>query len=256
MEQLLALGDIHGEYEKLITIIKRYELENAYIIQVGDFGVGFENIIKETRRLKNLNKYLLKRNIIMYAIRGNHDNPVFFNGWPNDFMKYYTTVKKYEESVVTKVIKEIESFDNIKFVEDYTVLDIFNNKLLCIGGALSVDRKSREENKSWWPNETLDLDINKLNEIERVDYLFLHTAPKTVHLIIPHYSNVDEYSEKDDFLIHDLEQEKKDADIIYKKAIAKGMKQFYCGHFHKKVSMDIDGIPARIIDINEFVSII
>ena len=42
------LGDIHGNFNVINQFIKLYNIENAHIIQVGDFGVGFKSIEKET----------------------------------------------------------------------------------------------------------------------------------------------------------------------------------------------------------------
>ena len=82
------VGDIHGEFDMLRNKIKYYDLDNVILFQVGDFGVGFNynnpvNILKENRQLLNINKFLKKRNIFLYVVRGNHDNPLFFDGMHN-----------------------------------------------------------------------------------------------------------------------------------------------------------------------------
>ena len=46
------LGDIHGNFNVIHQFIKLFNIENAHIIQVGDFGVGFKPIEKEKRLLE------------------------------------------------------------------------------------------------------------------------------------------------------------------------------------------------------------
>src|ERR1700753_1506161 len=120
MRQILHLGDIHGRFENLKKLIKRYKIgkndEVAYIIQCGDFGIGFHPTTDE-ENLHLLNKFLKRRNIIMIVIRGNHDDPSFFTG--------------------------THIFSNLKLVSDYSTMDIYGIKYLFVGGAISIDRKPR-----------------------------------------------------------------------------------------------------------------
>ena len=55
------------------------------IFSCGDFGVGFgynnpREEKKEHKKLSILNDFLNKRNIFLYVVRGNHDNPIFYDG--------------------------------------------------------------------------------------------------------------------------------------------------------------------------------
>ena len=38
--RILYLGDIHGNFNLINQYLKRFDIKDAYIIQVGDFGVG------------------------------------------------------------------------------------------------------------------------------------------------------------------------------------------------------------------------
>tara|TARA_R110002094_G_scaffold58145_3_gene69281 strand:+ start:414 stop:674 length:261 start_codon:yes stop_codon:yes gene_type:complete len=40
-DRVLLLGDIHGEWNRIKAHVKFFDIKNAYIIQVGDFGIGF-----------------------------------------------------------------------------------------------------------------------------------------------------------------------------------------------------------------------
>ena len=140
----VVIGDIHGDFNLLRDKINYYDFKDAIIFMAGDFGVGFNyndprEPAKEKKRLKDLNKFLKKRKIFVYVVRGNHDNPMFFDG--------------------------NHDFTNLIFLEDYDVVAVGEKKYLCIGGATSVDRKEnrnfkdyrgkdypgRKEGKNWWP---------------------------------------------------------------------------------------------------------
>ena len=85
--RLMYLGDIHGNFNIISQYVTRFDIRDAYIIQVGDFGVGFKTLVKEKRQLDDINTALIKRNVIVYAIRGNHDQPSYFENdpWESNF---------------------------------------------------------------------------------------------------------------------------------------------------------------------------
>jgi len=115
---IFYLGDIHGNFNLINQYIKMYDLKDAHIIQVGDFGVGFNTFEKEKRLLQMTHDVLVKNNVMVWAIRGNHDYKPYFDNDPFEFT-------------------------NIKLVKDYTVLNLEGKNILCIGGAVSVDRMLR-----------------------------------------------------------------------------------------------------------------
>ena len=111
------LGDLHGYWSVILNHLNHvHETETCYI-QVGDFGIGFDEIEKEVDKLMRLNNRLVEYNSDLFIIRGNHDNPMWFN--ENDF----------------KDIKE--QLTNIFFVPDYTVLNLDGENHLFIGGLVS-----------------------------------------------------------------------------------------------------------------------
>ncbi len=38
---IYLLGDIHGKWDIINNWIDKFEIKDSYIIQVGDFGIGF-----------------------------------------------------------------------------------------------------------------------------------------------------------------------------------------------------------------------
>ena len=144
------VGDIHGEFQKLQKIIKPFE--NTVFIIVGDCGFGFPNT-KEG----NINKmikasfkaFLEKRNLYLLFMRGNHDNPKMFN--QNLFNERF------------------------RLIPDYTFIEVDGTSILCVGGAVSVDRRLRQVNSSYWYNEEM-LDFQATRY--KPDILCTHTINK------------------------------------------------------------------------------
>lgn len=160
--RLMFLGDIHGNFGLIGQYIDLYGIKDAHIIQVGDFGVGFATLEKEKRMLEMFHHKLVKNNVFVWAIRGNHDFKPYFDNDPFQLT-------------------------NIRLVKDYTVLNLEGKNILCIGGAVSVDRMWRRTNKqlqgiheeyteangidSWWPNELFVLDEQKLGEMRDINII-------------------------------------------------------------------------------------
>lgn len=108
-----VIGDTHGYYGRYKKIIKKGGFDKS--VCVGDMGVGF--------RRSNGNFYtnppydtMVKTN--SFYIRGNHDNP--------------NVCKKHTQ-----------------WIPD----GHYENNMMFIGGAKSIDRHHRTEDYDWWPDE-------------------------------------------------------------------------------------------------------
>ena len=98
MRGLVLVGDIHGEYRTLIwNITNRYKITNSDIVILGDFGVGFDKSLDGD--YKRSEKKLIESDLMIYALRGNHDDPL-----------YFTDEEKY-------------SYPRLRFMEDYKVYE-------------------------------------------------------------------------------------------------------------------------------------
>ena len=153
MKILSFVGDIHGSFEptsKFSTKIR--QKENVIYFQCGDFGIGFGEIDKDIKKLNILDELLQQRNSELYVIRGNHDDPKYFNG-------------------------SFNQFTNIKFLPDYSILEIQGHKILCVGGAISVDRVFRKEGLSYWKNEPFVLKDDYKELPTDCDIIVTHSAP-------------------------------------------------------------------------------
>jgi UDP-2,3-diacylglucosamine pyrophosphatase LpxH len=214
-------------------------LTDCNIIQVGDFGIGFTTEYNDRKILNNLNDKLSEKNIKLYAIRGNHDNPDFFNG---DY-----------------------TFSNLSLLPDYTVLELDSKNILCIGGAISVDRIPRIiENMSYsrvgstfrchWYDEKVIFDEGKLKEFKDIDVIVTHTAPDYCAPLnkIGFGSLVEEFSVNDPTLKDELKEERAIMTDMFQILFENNdIKYHFYGHFHRSHVEKIGNCTHRILGINE-----
>lgn len=216
---LVFLGDNHGAWSDLFYLIDKHELTNCHLISVGDCGIGFETEERQTATNKRLNASFADRNIFFKAIRGNHDDPSYFNS--------------------NRIV-----LSNFETIEDYSVFDYNNKKIQFIGGAISIDRTGRTLNLSHWEDEGVIFDRKKC---EKVDILVTHTAPS---FCFPQQFNeiVYGWAREDAYLIEDLTDERAVMDEIFK--ICYPSYHFY-GHFHSSSRENIGNCSHRLLNINE-----
>mgnify|MGYP000843853910 FL=1 len=240
---ILVLGDIHGNFNYIKTYINRYKISDCYIIQVGDFGIGFNSYEKDMDILDSFNTFLKNAKIIMYAIRGNHDNPSFFDG----------SVK----------------FSNLELVPDYTVLKLDEINILLIGGAISIDRKSRIlentsnirygiESRCYWITEKIVYNEDFIKDVRNIDVLITHTAPDwcTPDNKFGVGRFVESFADSDSSLISELKEERALMSKIFNELKSNNniTKHFY-GHFHRSDTTLMGNCSHILVDINEFVEL-
>jgi len=242
--RLMFLGDIHGNFNIINQYVKMYDIKDTHIIQVGDFGVGFSRFEKEKRMLEMYHTQLVNNNVHVWAIRGNHDYKPYFDNDPF-------------------------GFTNIHLVADYTVLNLADKKILCIGGAVSVDREFRYTKKqkqgiyennigieSWWPDEIFVLDIDKLKELRDINIMVTHTCPdycppdNTFGLGYFVEGIIKETG--DNQLRTDLNFERNQVTQAFNIVKMNNDIEFaYYGHFHKSDNINILGTKHRLLKVNE-----
>lgn len=157
-QKLYIIGDIHGEFKTLVHLItERYKMANCHIIVAGDIGLGFYKVNYYVDMFSWMNKRLEKKNIHLYFVRGNHDRPDWFDNPPESMAIY----------------------SHIHIVKDYTVLNLCNHNVLCIGGAVSKDKKFRKPGHTWWEGENIKRvdDLSKVIKVNNIDVVVTHTNP-------------------------------------------------------------------------------
>lgn len=239
--RILYLGDIHCNFNLVNQYLNLYKIKDAHIIQVGDFGVGFKPLKRERNVLEILNTSLKKKNVILYAIRGNHDNPKYFENDPFEL-------------------------SNIKLVKDYTVLELEGKRILCIGGACSIDRnitKTKEQKngnydfvmgQEWFYGEEFKYDDSKLVDLRNINIVVTHTAPDYCN---PDNGNgfgafVDRYIKDDPTLGTDLIAERRDMTLAFQTIkMYNDITLHLYGHFHRSDYTTIGGTQHRVLGIGE-----
>lgn len=242
--RILYLGDIHGNFSLIHQYVKNYDIKDAHIIQVGDFGVGFALLDKERRALGMFHDLFVKNNVIVWAIRGNHDFKPYFDNDPF-------------------------GFSNIRLVPDYTVLELEGKKILCVGGAVSVDREWRYTGaqrrgefdvvpgQSWWKDEVFVLEKEKVVDLKGINIVVTHTCPSYcppdntfgfgsfVEGIIRDTGDVG--------LKTDLNVERQAMNDLfhYLKINGNNIDNHYYGHYHKSEVQNYDGIVHRMLGVGE-----
>jgi hypothetical protein len=217
---IFYIGDHHGDWKQLFWFANRLKLENCYLISVGDSGIGFRPKNEQIENINVLNNKFKKLDITFMSIRGNHDDPSYYNG-------------------DNKI-----QLDNFQTIEDYTVME-HNGKLIqFIGGATSIDRTMRREGISYWSGESLNFQKDRL---QKVDTLVSHTAPSWC---FPQAFNEMVYSwaREDADLLEELTDERAVMDEIAK--VCQPSLHLY-GHFHDSWSEEINGCKHRLLNINE-----
>ena len=129
---IFCIGDIHGKFNDLTEKVKQLP-PYSHLLCVGDIGVGFgDSLTPECMR--GVNDVAAERDIHLWMIRGNHDNPYLFR----DGQKKWNT-----------------ALSHISLMADVDSIELEGHHIIFVGGAISVDRshEGRINNFSWWKEE-------------------------------------------------------------------------------------------------------
>lgn len=233
------IGDTHG-VRPIFTIIDKHKLENQNLIHVGDFGLGFQEVSRDLKNLALLEEALNGTGNNLYVIRGNHDNPIFWNG---DL--------------------HLPKYHNINFVKDHTTVKIQNKVIYFAGGATSIDRSIRigEHPPTWWVGEKFIYDekyvSDILSQIKKIDIVVTHSAPHFAYPqndyveIVNHYCEIENKHGLD--LREELRAERADHSSLFQKIKDFGFtpSHWIYGHFHSSEKKVISGTEFKLLNINE-----
>ena len=206
-KEVVVCGDIHGAFEILVyKLCVQYSMTDTVIIVAGDCGFGYEKPNYYTALYNRLAGRLRKANNWVVFLRGNHDDPSYFN----------------EEKV---------SYERFRCVPDYSVITVCGRNILCVGGAVSIDRKYRraangrlelKEVACYWPDELPVFDLSMIETISEscsIDTIVTHTAPSFCPLRDKH--GVRSWLLQDPELSDDLDKERDIMDQIYYEQIGR-----------------------------------
>lgn len=208
----LYVGDIHLKFKTLYQKLLDNDIRDCNIISLGDNGIMADTIIGITdwykvhhEFLDIVNENMIELNNKLYLMRGNHDNP---NWYISEWIK-----------------------SNIYMVSDWETINIDNKNHLFIGGGVSIDRRYRALNYSYFNGEEVTIS-RKLNKIRNIDVVCTHTAPR-VALPVLNHNILANWAAIDDKLYEDIDKESKTMKKIYDVLSTNNtIKEWYYGHFH------------------------
>ena len=242
-QKTYVAADNHGKFEKL-----RFELnkiKNCVLIIAGDCGIGFRKEEEMDKSLKPLSEKCVKRNINLIMVRGNHDNPYYYNTKPLVYPNFIT-------------------------IPDYSIVTVGETNILCIGGAISNDRKTRkffdrqkledlmekekiseEEankriNRTYWADEIPFYNEQILDEINKkniaITHVITHTSPD--FCFRQGLEKIKMLLMSDPPLEKDINESRKVLTNVYNYLIKSGqkIKAWTYGHFHESNKEIINGI--------------
>jgi len=248
-KDIVVSGDIHGDFNLLVNkICVQYQMRDTLVIVAGDCGFGFENKGYYDNIVKRNAKRMNEANNWIVFIRGNHDNPAYYDG---------------------------KAFNHKRFmaIPDYSIIKASNHTILCVGGAISIDRKYRQEawgqyvkkqrghidtglfaRNYYWQNEAPCLDLVLLDDINKhcaIDTVITHTAPSFCEL--QSKNGLCGYACNDSTLIDDVKEERSTMDKLYETLISQNhpLAHWCYGHFHQSWHNAIEGVLFKMLDIME-----
>ena len=239
-KQIIVCGDIHGDFNTLVfKLCIQYGCTDTLLIVAGDCGFGFDKPGYYEQTYNKVVGRLRKANNWVVFVRGNHDNPAYFN----------------EEKI---------HYTRWRAIPDYSVISANEHHIMCIGGAISIDRSRRmKENvryhvkdiSYYWPDEAPVFDekaIESIPEDVKIDSVITHTAPSFCEL--NSHIGLESWAEWDSTLLEDVQQERVTMDKIFHciKNHGHPLERWFYGHFHQSWSAFLDGTLFSMLDIMEF----
>ena len=227
MEEVLLVGDIHGELKTIVwKLTQQYKVKDRNVIFLGDFGVGFGRPGSLKHEYQKIERKLEKNNLTFWVLRGNHDDPSYFDGQ--------------------------HDLPRIKFLQDHQVIEIGGWKVYPIGGAQSTDQEWRVSKnqemerlgsslRCWWPGESVvQKDPTEIPPYS--DLVISHTAPIDFS---PTCSRLGDMSTE---VYEKIVQERVYLSTVLHETRTK---YWFYGHFHKSFSGGIGDMLWRGLGINE-----
>ncbi len=212
-------GDTHALLGPLMRQFRDNEVRGSSIIILGDVGLGFDQD-KEEQLLRNCDVFLSATENDLYLIRGNHDKPSL---WQEGGENAWST-----------------SFQHIHFVPDGQLMMIQGKRYVALGGAISVDRSARELGVDYWADEEFTPPTGVIAGLHGV---LAHTGP-----FFPGLGSIMDYIHRDHDLRFDLAREE---DAVMSTIALLQPAIWYCGHFHRSQTLQVDNTFCRCLDIGE-----
>jgi hypothetical protein len=133
-------------------------------------------------------------------------------------------------------------------------LNIDLENILFIGGAISIDRVPRrmDGGRSWWSDEVVNFDYEKVKELRDIDRVICHTAPDFCQPLT--FNNlVYNFALQDDKLLQDLRDERANMTKLVTQLMNNNkIKSFTYGHFHNSYRFYHNDCEFVCLNVNQF----
>ena len=237
-KSVVISGDIHGDFEPLVfTICEQYDMRDTLVIVAGDCGFGFHAEGYYEQIFHRIQKRLTAHNCWLAMVRGNHDDPSYFSAQKIQHERFRT-------------------------IPDYSVISVSGHQILCVGGAISIDRSwrlsemQRHPGKQYyWQNEPAHYDVSLLDEITQtgipIDTVVTHTAPSFCEPLSK--NGLATWATHDPELLQDCDDERRQMDLLLRhlQSDHHPVKHWFYAHFHQSWHGEKDGILFRMLGIME-----
>ncbi len=230
-------GDIHQESRRMLAALKQRGISHATLIILGDANVGLGEHTLSERYFTRFNEYMSERDIRVCFLRGNHDNPVFWE---------------------TPIREDIERLWPQLHMLRQGAMDINGELYYIYPGAISIDRKGRREGVDWYPAEVMrPLALPNIKRPYRG--IIGHNGPVPAGA---RHLGFWQQCEKDDTLAEDVATEETyiadaiarltehNARLGYQEAL-----RYYHGHYHQSWEEDVQGVKGRCLGICELLQL-
>lgn len=154
--KVLLVGDLHRNVQAVERANEK-ALDNGcdLIFGLGDFGYNYTGPFMDR---------IMDAQTPWAFIRGNHDD--------TNWIREAADVDSMAEGEPTEVAP------NLTWVPDGAMLDWDGVKVLCVGGAFSIDKAHRVPHVSWWPDElTSRAAEDRAIRAGKADILLAHDVP-------------------------------------------------------------------------------
>ena len=143
IKNFLIAGDQHGNFNNLIWNIDTdvYNPKETAIIVLGDAGINYYLNGKDNQ-LKNI---LMQSRYTFYILRGNHE----------ERPERIKNMRMVFDDTVENFVYMQDAWDRIKYFIDGNIYNIKNYRCLTIGGAYSIDKYCRQNNRKPVPRQNL-----------------------------------------------------------------------------------------------------
>ena len=174
--KILLAGDFHGNVAHAERVFARAHGEADAIVQLGDYGFGWDRENEKCNFTAEIGAMAAAYAIPLYWIDGNHEN--------FDFLEQTLAGLKPQEDGTYRLTDDPVG---VFYIPRGTVLEWGGKRILCCGGAVSVDKRYRSNFVSWWWQEAItEDDVDKCADAGPADILLTHDFPWECNVVDRH----------------------------------------------------------------------